>query len=205
MCLSYFYLNLTSWLSCNLKGKFSQNDNSVIIYSPSCYCKPVWVFLLLNPKEDILKNVGYQKVDGSHWLPWYGGKKLCWSQWVPSTKKKIFWRKGVTKKLTVAIDFHDMVGEKILWKSMGTINQKEDILKTVRNQKVDGSHWLPWYVGKKYCGSQWVPSTKKKIFWRLCVTKKLTVAIDFHDMGGKNTVGFNGYHQPKRRYFEECG
>ncbi len=23
--------------------------------------------------EDILKNIGYHKVDGSHWLPWYGG------------------------------------------------------------------------------------------------------------------------------------
>ncbi len=29
-------------------------------------------FLLLNTEEDILKNVGNQTVDGSHWLLYYG-------------------------------------------------------------------------------------------------------------------------------------
>jgi len=33
-------------------------------------------FLLLNKKEDILKNLGNQTFDGLHWLPWYG-KKYC--------------------------------------------------------------------------------------------------------------------------------
>jgi len=28
------------------------------------------LFLLLNTKEDHLKNVGYQTVDSPHWLPW---------------------------------------------------------------------------------------------------------------------------------------
>ncbi len=36
------------------------------------------------------------------------------------------------------------------------------------------------------------------------VTKKLSVAINFHDMEKKN-VEVNGYHQPKIRYFEEYG
>ncbi len=39
---------------------------------------------------------------------------FCWTQ------KKIFWRRLVTKQLTVAIDFHSM--DKILYKSMATIN-----------------------------------------------------------------------------------
>ncbi len=30
----------------------------------------------INPKEDILKNVGNQNVDVSHRLPWYGNKIL---------------------------------------------------------------------------------------------------------------------------------
>ncbi len=40
-------------------------ENFVIIYSPSSCSKPVWVSLFfLNTKEDVLKNVGNQKVDG---------------------------------------------------------------------------------------------------------------------------------------------
>ncbi len=46
-----------------LKGQFSQkNENVVIIYSPSCWSKSFF-FLLLNTKEDILKNVGNQTVE----------------------------------------------------------------------------------------------------------------------------------------------
>jgi len=37
-------------------------------------------FLLLNTKEDILKNVGNQTVNGPHW-----GKKYYGSQWGPLT------------------------------------------------------------------------------------------------------------------------
>ncbi len=36
-------------------------------------------------KKDILKNVGYQTFDGSHWLPFCGEKIYYGSQWVPST------------------------------------------------------------------------------------------------------------------------
>lgn len=43
-----------------LKGYFSQKTKtkSVIVYSPSCHSKPVWLFFffLRNTKEDILKN-----------------------------------------------------------------------------------------------------------------------------------------------------
>ncbi len=38
---------------------------SVIIYSITCCPKPVF-FLLLNTKDDILKNVGHQTVAGPH-------------------------------------------------------------------------------------------------------------------------------------------
>ncbi len=38
-----------------LQPKGKQNK-SVIIYSPSCQSKPVWLFFLRNTKEDILKN-----------------------------------------------------------------------------------------------------------------------------------------------------
>ncbi len=38
----------------------------------------VSTFLLLNTKEDIYKNVGNQIVAGSHWLPYYGEKKILW-------------------------------------------------------------------------------------------------------------------------------
>ncbi len=42
----------------------------VIIYSPSCRSKPVVsFFLMLNTKEDILKNADNQKDDGPHLLP----------------------------------------------------------------------------------------------------------------------------------------
>ncbi len=36
---------------------------------------------------------------------------------------------------------------------------------------------------------------QKKIFWRMLVTKHLTVAIDVYSMGGKNTMKVNGDHQ----------
>ncbi len=39
-------------------------------------------FLLLSTKEEILKNVGNQTVDGSHWLPLYFCPYI--SQWLPS-------------------------------------------------------------------------------------------------------------------------
>ncbi len=44
-----------------------KNENSVIIY----YFSQTYMnfCLLLNIKEDILKNVGNQTADGSHWLP----------------------------------------------------------------------------------------------------------------------------------------
>jgi len=55
-----------------------KNENSAIIYSPSSCSKHVrFFFLLLNTKEDILKNVGNQTVDGSNWFPWYG-VKIIW-------------------------------------------------------------------------------------------------------------------------------
>ncbi len=38
-------------------GEFTKNENDLIIYSPTCHSKPVWLFLLWNTKEDILKNV----------------------------------------------------------------------------------------------------------------------------------------------------
>lgn len=46
--------------SCLLKGSFTQNENSVIIYWLSCHTKPF--FLLQNSKNDILKNVINQTV-----------------------------------------------------------------------------------------------------------------------------------------------
>jgi len=41
-----------------------KKENSVIIYSPSSYSRPVWVS---SAEEDILKNVDNQTVDGIHW------------------------------------------------------------------------------------------------------------------------------------------
>ncbi len=37
-------------------------------------------------------------------------------------------------------------------------------------------------IGLKYYGIQWLPSTEKKIFWRMMVTKQMMVAIDFHSI-----------------------
>jgi len=56
------------------------------------------LFLLLNTKEDILKNVGNKKVDGSHLLP-VGVKQLLWKSmatviiitvWLPTFKISSF-------------------------------------------------------------------------------------------------------------------
>ncbi len=56
-----------------------------IMYSPSCRSKPVRVsFLLLNIKEDILKNAGNQTVDGPHCLPQYFFPYFG-NQWRPTT------------------------------------------------------------------------------------------------------------------------
>jgi len=49
------------------------------------------VCLLCNTKDDILKNVGNQTVDGSHWLP-YEKKKILWKSvgsWLPTFFKII--------------------------------------------------------------------------------------------------------------------
>ncbi len=43
----------------------------VYFFSALCHSKPVSFFLMLNIKEDILKNASNQTVDGSHWLPQY--------------------------------------------------------------------------------------------------------------------------------------
>ncbi len=45
-----------------------KNENSVIIYLHKLFQTCMSFFLLLSTKEDILKNVGNQTVDGIHWL-----------------------------------------------------------------------------------------------------------------------------------------
>ncbi len=50
-----------------------KNVNSIIIYTPLFKTCMIF-FLLLNTKEDILKNVGKHTAAGSHWLPVYGKK-----------------------------------------------------------------------------------------------------------------------------------
>jgi len=51
-----------------IKGIVHPKMKTVVTYSPSWVFKPVWVsFFLLNTKEHILKNVGNQSVEGSHW------------------------------------------------------------------------------------------------------------------------------------------
>ncbi len=60
----------------------SEYENPVIIYSPSCRSKPVWLFILWKKKDDILKYVGNQTVSvptGFHCI-------FCpynWSRWQP--------------------------------------------------------------------------------------------------------------------------
>lgn len=48
----------------------SKKENSLIIYSTS-YCKPVWLFLIWNRKQDILKNSYIESQWGpeQHWMP----------------------------------------------------------------------------------------------------------------------------------------
>ncbi len=58
-----------------------KNENPVIIYSPSSSSN---FFVLLNTKEDILKNVGNRAVLGHHWLPLYFFSYYG-SQWCPKT------------------------------------------------------------------------------------------------------------------------
>lgn len=42
-----------------LKEQITQKNRNSVIYSTSCYSKPVWLTLFLQkPKEDILKNIG---------------------------------------------------------------------------------------------------------------------------------------------------
>ncbi len=47
------------------RDSLPKNENSVIIYSTSMS------FFLLSNVKSILKNVGNQKADSSHWLPLY--------------------------------------------------------------------------------------------------------------------------------------
>ncbi len=60
-------------------------------------------FLLLSTKEDILKNVSNQTIDGSHWLPCY-----CFyyvRQWLPSTvlsKMTVMRKQQLRKQLIIA-------------------------------------------------------------------------------------------------------
>jgi len=67
----------------DIKGLFHPKMK-IIIYSPSCCSKPVWVSF------------------------------LCWTQ------KKIFWRMLVSRQLTVAVDCHSIFF--LLWKSMAPVN-----------------------------------------------------------------------------------
>ncbi len=72
----YLYLCLSSCvvlhiLHCPLSGPVLIYISLLIIFCIIEYVtnnKP-WTFLLLNTKEDILKNVGIQTAVGSHWLP----------------------------------------------------------------------------------------------------------------------------------------
>jgi len=56
------------WIRLSLNGFKELVKNVFIIYSPSRLFQ-TWMsfFLLLNRKEDILKNVGNQTVDDTHW------------------------------------------------------------------------------------------------------------------------------------------
>ncbi len=71
------------WLSfvSGFKGEFSikRKENSVIVYES-----------LFSVKHNILKNVGNQIVDGSHWLPFfpsYGSRWLPSTVWLPTVFK----------------------------------------------------------------------------------------------------------------------
>ncbi len=70
-----------------------RNDRSVIIYFTSmCFQTCSSFFLQLSTKEDVLKDVGNQTVDGSHWLPLYGKNDgtVLNSLWYPSGSEMNF-------------------------------------------------------------------------------------------------------------------
>ncbi len=56
------------------RDSLPKNENSVIIYSTSMS------FFLLSNVKSILKNVGNQKADSSHWLPLYFFF-ILWNTW----------------------------------------------------------------------------------------------------------------------------
>ncbi len=67
------YSIITSLCS-NLKGYFNQNDNSVIVYSPSCHSKPVW--LSVEHKRWYFEERWGLNNIGSHLLLLHGQNKL---------------------------------------------------------------------------------------------------------------------------------
>jgi len=75
------------WIRLSLNGFKELVKNVFIIYSPSRLFQ-TWMsfFLLLNRKEDILKNVGNQTVDDTHWFPlYYYFFSFNENQWLLST------------------------------------------------------------------------------------------------------------------------
>ncbi len=67
--VSFIYLFLDLLVLLKRETSPKNYTSVVILLSSKLFQTCVTFFLLLSTKEDILKNVGNQTVDGSHWLP----------------------------------------------------------------------------------------------------------------------------------------
>ncbi len=71
-----------------LKEQITQKNWNSVIYSTSCYSKPVWLTLFLQkPNEDILKNIGTPLDEKKKNLEWLEGKYFS-TFWVNCPLKK---------------------------------------------------------------------------------------------------------------------
>ncbi len=72
-----------------LKEQITQKNWNSVIYSTSCYSKPVWLTLFLQkPNEDILKNIGTPLDEKKKNLEWLEGKYFS-TFWVNCPLKKM--------------------------------------------------------------------------------------------------------------------